>query len=72
MIFTIKNHLVPIDKLNKIYSYREIKFIRNQRGEKVIPAEHEMTLTISLLELTIKVHIVEQQGLSKNSILIIL
>jgi len=53
IIFTINGHSVPIDKLNKAHTHQKIQFIRNQRGEKVIPAQREMALSISLLELSI-------------------
>jgi len=54
IIFTINGHSIPIDKLNKAYTHQKIDF---QSGEKVIPAQHEIALSISLLELSIKEHI---------------
>ena len=59
--FTIDGHCVPIDKLNKAYIHQKIEFTRSQHGEKVIPAQREIALSISLLELFIKEQIVEQQ-----------
>ena len=61
LIFTINGHLVPTNKLDKAYTHQKIEFTRSQRGEKVIPTQHEIPLTISLLELSIKEHIDEQQ-----------
>ena len=60
IIFTINGHLVPIEKLSKAYTHQNIEFTRNQRGEKVIPAQREVALTISLLELFVKEQIIEQ------------
>ena len=34
IIFTINGHSVPIDKLNKAYTYQKIEFTRSQRGER--------------------------------------
>ena len=51
---------VPTEKLNKAYTHQKIEFTRSQRGEKVIPAQREIALRISLLELCIKERIVEQ------------
>ena len=61
IIFTIIGHSVLIDKLSKAYTYQKIEFIRSQRGEKVIPTQREIALSISLLELSIKDQIAEQQ-----------
>jgi len=61
IIFTINGHSVPIEKLNKTYTHQTIEFTRSQRGEKVILAQCEIALSISLLELSIKAQIVEQQ-----------
>ena len=61
IIFTINGHSVPIEKLNKACTHQNIEFTRSQRGEKVMPAQREVALTISLLELSIKEQIIEQQ-----------
>jgi len=61
IIFTINGHLVPIDKLNKAYTRQKIQFTSSQRGEKVIPAQSEIALSISLRELSIEEQITEQQ-----------
>ena len=61
LIFTIKGHSVAINKLDKAYTHQKIEFTRNQCGEKVIPAQREITLSISLLELSIKEQNIEQQ-----------
>ena len=61
IIFTINGHYVLIDKLNKAYTHQKIEFTRIQHGEKVIPAQHEIALSISLLELSIEKQIAEQQ-----------
>jgi len=53
--------LVPIDKLAKACTHKKIKFTRSQHGEKVIPAQSEIALSISLLELSVKEQIAEQQ-----------
>jgi len=53
--------LVPVDKLNKAFNHQKINFTRNKHGEKVIPAQREIALTISLLKLSIKERIAEQQ-----------
>ena len=60
IIFTINGHLVPSDKLNKAYTYQKIEFTHSQCGEKVIPAQHEIALRISLLELSVEEQIAEQ------------
>ena len=52
---------VPIDQLNKVYTHQKIEFTRSQRGEQAIHVQHEITLTILLLELSIKEQIVEQR-----------
>ena len=57
---TINGHPVPIEKLSKAYTHQKIEFTCNQCGEKVMPAQHEVALTISLLELSIKEQTVEQ------------
>jgi len=41
IVFTINGYSVPINKLNKAYTRQKIKFTRNQRGERVIPAGQE-------------------------------
>ena len=61
LIFTINGHSVPINKLDKAYTHQKIEFTRSQRGEKVIPAQREIALSISLLEMSIKEQIIEQQ-----------
>jgi len=61
IIFTINGHSVPIDKLYKAYTHQKIEFTRSQRGENVIPAQREIALRISLLELSIKEQITERQ-----------
>jgi len=48
IIFTINGHSVPIEKLNKAYTHQKIEFTCSQRGEKVIPAQREIALSISL------------------------
>ena len=58
IIFTINGHSVPIEKLSKAYTHQKVEFIRSQRGEKVMPAQRKVALTISLLELSVKEHIV--------------
>ena len=52
---------MPIDKLNKACTHQKIEFTHSQCGEKVIPAQRKITLSISLLELSIKEQITEQQ-----------
>ena len=59
IIFTIKGHQVPTDKLNKAYIHKKIEITRSQCGEKVIPAQGDVALIISLLELSIKEQIAE-------------
>ena len=59
IIFTIDGHSVPIEKLSKTYTHQKMEFTRSQRGEKVMAAQREVALTISLLELSIKEKIVE-------------
>ena len=60
IIFTINGHSVPIEKLRKAYTHQKIKFTRSQRGEKIMSAQCEVALTISLLELSVKEQIIEQ------------
>ena len=60
IIFTMNGHSAPIDKLNKAYAHQNLEFTRSQRGEKVIPAQREIALSISLLEMSIKEQIIEQ------------
>jgi len=60
IIFTINGHSVHIEKLSKAYTHQKIEFTRSQRDEKVMPAQREVALTISLLELSVKEHIIEQ------------
>ena len=60
IIFTIYGHSIPIDKLNKAYTYQKIYFAHNQHGKKLILAKHEITLTISALDLLVKEQIAEQ------------
>jgi len=70
IIFTLNGHSVSIDKLNKAYTHQKIEFTHSQRGEKVIPAQRKIALSISLLELSIKEQIVGQQkSYAKNSTL---
>ena len=54
IIFTINSHSAHIDKLNKISTHQKIEFTRSQHGENVIPAQSEIELIISPLELSIK------------------
>jgi len=61
IIFTIKGHSVPIDKLNKAYTQQKIEFTFSQHSEKVIIAQCEIALSIPLLELSVKEQIVEKQ-----------
>ena len=61
IIFTINGHSVPIEKLSKAYNHEKIEFTRSQHGEKVMPAQREGALTISLLKLSVKEQIIEQQ-----------
>jgi len=61
IIFTINGHSVPIDKLNKAYTHQKIYFTHSQCGEKVILAQREIALSISLLELSAKEQITEKQ-----------
>ena len=61
IIFTINGHSVPIQKLNKAYTHQKIEFTRSQRGHKVMYAQREVAMTISLLELFVKEKIVEEQ-----------
>jgi len=60
-MFTINGHSVPINKLDKAYTRQKIEFTRSQRDEKVIPTQRDIALSISLLELSIKEQIIEQQ-----------
>ena len=59
IIFTINGHSVPIEKLSKAYTHHKIEFTRSQHGEMVMPAQREVVLTISLLELSVKEQIIE-------------
>jgi len=61
IIFTINGHSIPIDKLNKAYTHKKIKFTRSQHGEQVMPTQREVALSILLLELSIKEQIAEQK-----------
>jgi len=61
LIFTINGHSVPINKLDKAYTRQKIEFTRSSRGEKIIPTQHEIAVSISLLEMSIKEQIIEQQ-----------
>lgn len=61
IIFTINGHSVPIEKLGNAYTHQKIEFTCRQRSEKVMPAQRKITLTISLLELSIKKYIIEPQ-----------
>jgi len=71
IIFTINDRSFPIDKLAKAFTHKKIQFTHNHRGEKAILAQWETTLSISLLELTVKEKITEQlEELCKNSTLI--
>jgi len=58
--FHNNGHSIPINKLNRAYTYQTIEFTLNQCGEKVIFAQHEIALIILLLELSIKEHIAKQ------------
>ena len=49
------------EKVSKAYIHQKIEFIRTQRGDKIMPAQREVALAISLLELSVKERIVEQQ-----------
>jgi len=49
------------NKLDKAYSHQEIEFTRSHHGEKVIPAQREIALSISLPKLSIKEQIIEQE-----------
>ena len=60
IIFTINGNSVPIEKLSKTSTHHKIEFTRSQRGEKIMPIQRKVALTISLLELSIKEQIVEQ------------
>jgi len=60
-MFTINGHFVPIKKLNKAYTHKKIEFTCSQRGDKVIPAQREIALSISLLELSIKEQVAKKQ-----------
>jgi len=53
--------LFLINKLSKAYTHQKIEYTRSQRGERVIPAQCEIALSISLLKLYIKEQIAEQQ-----------
>ena len=59
IIFIINGHVVPIDKLNKAYTHKKIEVTCSQRGEKILPAQCEIALSISLLKLPIKEHITD-------------
>jgi len=61
IIFTINGHSISINKLNKMYTHQKTEFTYNWRSEKTIHIQHEIPLTISLLKLSIKEHIDEQQ-----------
>jgi len=61
IIFTINGHSAPIEKLSKAYTHQNIESTRSQHGVRVIPAQWEIWLTISLLKLSIKEHISRQQ-----------
>ena len=61
IIFIINGDSVLIDKLNKAYTHQKIEFTRSQGGEKLIPAQRGITLSISLLKLSIKEQITKQQ-----------
>ena len=58
--------------LNKAYTHQRIEFTCSQRGEKVIPAQCEIALCISQLELSIKEQQNNKKSYVKNSTLIIL
>ena len=69
----INSHSVPIEKLSKAYTHQKIEFTRSQRGEKVMPAQQEVALTMSLLELLLKnILLNNKKNYAKNSTLIIL
>ena len=46
IIFKINGQSAPIDKLHKAYTHQKIQFTRSQRGEKVIPGQREIALSI--------------------------
>ena len=48
-------------KLSKACIHQKIKFTRSEHGDKVMPVQREVALTISLLELPIEEQIVKQQ-----------
>jgi len=54
IIFTINRNSVPIEKLSKACTHQKIEFTCSQPSEKVMPTQHEVALTISLLELSVK------------------
>jgi len=54
IIFTINDHLVPINKLNKACTHQKIEFTYSLHGEEVISVQREVVRIISLLELSIK------------------
>jgi len=60
-MFPINGHSVPINKLNKVYTHQKIEFTHSQHSEKVIHPQREIALSISLLKLSIKEQIIEQQ-----------
>jgi len=61
IIFTINGHSVSIEKLSKAYTHQKIEFACNQLGDNIMPAQCEIALIISLLKLSIKEQIPEQQ-----------
>jgi len=58
---SIDGHSVLIEKLSKAYAHQKVEFTRSQRDEKAMCAQRKVALTISLLELSIKEQITEQQ-----------
>ena len=54
IIFTINSHSIFIEKLSNAYTHQKIEFICSQCGEKVMAAQREVALIISLLELSVK------------------
>jgi len=57
IIFTKNSHSIPINKLNRAYTYQKIEFTCSQHDEKLMPGQREIALTISVVDLSIKVQI---------------
>ena len=60
IIFIINGRSSPIKKLSDTYTHQQDWVYSSQRGEKVMLAQCEMALTMSLVELSIKEKIIEQ------------